>query len=85
MSLAATLTPQGMPVASFLLLLAVFGACLWDARRIAGEPWFRWLLPSGCAVLILAIATAFLPLIVIGATLAAAGLALTNYWRWNRR
>ncbi|MFB7380684.1 hypothetical protein ACFC6U_29700 [Kitasatospora purpeofusca] len=74
-----------MPVASFLLLLAVFGACLWDARRIAGEPWFRWLLPGGCAVLILAIGTGLLPLIVVGATLAAAGLALTNYWRWNRR
>ncbi|MFD8317828.1 hypothetical protein [Kitasatospora purpeofusca] len=74
-----------MPVASFLLLLAVLGACLWDAQRIAGEPWFRWLLPSGFTVLVLAIATELLPLIVIGATLAAAGLALTNYWRWTRR
>ncbi|MFE7189900.1 hypothetical protein [Kitasatospora sp. NPDC057541] len=74
-----------MPVGSFLILLAILGACVWDATRVAGEPWFRWLLPSGGAVLILAIATGLVPLIVVGAVLAGAGLGLTNYWRWTRR
>ncbi|MFF2951472.1 hypothetical protein ACFVVU_09025 [Kitasatospora sp. NPDC057965] len=85
MWLAATLTPQGMPVGSFLILLAVLGACVWNALRMTGEPWFRWLLPSGCIVFILAIATGFVPLIFVASGLAVAGYGLTKRWRWNRR
>lgn len=84
MHLALTATPQGMPVVSFLILLAIPAAAVLDALRRPRPPWFRWLLPAGAVTLVLAIATGWLPLIVPGSALMAAGLGLTTHWRRTR-
>jgi hypothetical protein len=66
------------------MFLALLGACVWDATRFEGEPWFRWLLPVGCLLLLLGIFTLSLALMIIAVIIGAIGLMLTNRWRWSR-
>ncbi|MGA5005853.1 hypothetical protein ACPCDX_12710 [Streptomyces koyangensis] len=68
-----------------LMALGALAFLVWDARRVPGEPWFRWLVPAGFCVMMPAVVRQWLPLIAVAALLMGAGMGLSNYWRWTRR
>ncbi|MGA5294670.1 hypothetical protein [Streptomyces koyangensis] len=82
---AVNVTPAGIPVVGALMALGALAFLVWDALRVPGEPWFRWLVPAGFCVMLPAVVRQWLPLIAVAALLMGAGVGLSNYWRWTRR
>ncbi|MFJ4945015.1 hypothetical protein DI273_20065 [Streptomyces violascens] len=82
---AVNVTPAGIPVVGALMALGVLAFLVWDALGVPGEPWFRWLVPAGFCLALVAVARQRLPLTAVAALLMGAGMALSNYWRWTRR
>lgn len=79
-----TLALRDFSATDYLVLTSPLLLLLWDAVRKPGEPWFRWLLPGGYILLVIAIGVSLI-LLVPAVLIMSAGLGLTNYWRWTGR
>ncbi|RWZ73516.1 hypothetical protein EQK42_23980 [Streptomyces albidoflavus] len=76
---------MGIPVVGAVIALGVLAFLLWDAVRVPGEPWFRWMSPGGYCLMLFAITQYWVPVIAFSALLMGVGMGLSNYWRWRGR
>lgn len=81
--IAAEAPHHRVPHAAFLLIIPVLAYLLCDAIRHPGEPWFRWLAPVASVFLWVSVLLFSVPLVILAAFAMAAGIGLSNYWRWT--
>jgi hypothetical protein len=63
------------------IFLTLIGFIAWDSLRVRGEPWFRWLAPTGVTSVVIGIYLLLPPLIAVGIVITTGGIGVSKRWR----